>query len=738
MDEKVKEVQKWLNENYGDNSQFIKVEEDGITGNSTCKALIRVMQIELGLATVDGVWGNSTTSAYSSIGIKSSGTNFKNQIYIIQGGFYCKGINPGGLDGIFGESLESAVIKFESYAGLTKTTGIASAKVVKALLNTDAYTLLSEGDASIRTIQQALNNNYSDTIGLIPCDGVFSKTTCRGLITGLQLEQKKTYSATVVDGIWGTNTMNHCPTLQRYGTVANKQYVYLLQYALYINGFDPNGFDGGFGAGVQNAVKKFQTYMELDVDGIVGKRTWAALLVSYGDAERVCKAADCRNPLTAATAALLVADGKTGVGRYLTGSEDKCLTIEELRIIRDAGLKLFPIYQTSGNTASYFTKTRGLSDAYKAYKAYTNLCIADGGTIYFAVDYDVTLADIENNIIPYFEGIRDRLSKLENNKFKIGIYAPRYVCKKTNEAGITTSSFVCDMSSGFACNIGHSLPKDWAFDQIKNHTLSSDDSSLEIDNDYVSSRDASILVDPDNYTSTTNTVYEEYRVVDNILDCFGVDLNVWGLNFEYGVELLLASQPGLDIYAVIARSSIGIDSSVKISLSVVNGKISATNFVVQFANITSQMPFINGLLNLEDLAIAIDNGEIQIGLEVTTTKAIIEIMTVVYSNSKYNLTSNLSAGFKMEFSIDYNDFKKFLELSGQLAEETIQHVVLAYEQMMNELEKYAKQTVLDINSKDVAAVMLLIIMGIAVYAFSGSPLGMAIIAEWICKLATKI
>ena len=57
MDLKVLEVQKWLNLTYGNHPDFPAVTEDGLTGNSTIKALIRGLQIEAGVK-VDGVLGS--------------------------------------------------------------------------------------------------------------------------------------------------------------------------------------------------------------------------------------------------------------------------------------------------------------------------------------------------------------------------------------------------------------------------------------------------------------------------------------------------------------------------------------------------------------------------------------------------------------------------------------------------------------------------------------------------------
>ena len=48
MDSRVLQTQKWLNDTYGNVANFPKVDEDGITGNSTFHALIYALQIEIG------------------------------------------------------------------------------------------------------------------------------------------------------------------------------------------------------------------------------------------------------------------------------------------------------------------------------------------------------------------------------------------------------------------------------------------------------------------------------------------------------------------------------------------------------------------------------------------------------------------------------------------------------------------------------------------------------------------
>lgn len=463
MDVMVLETQKWLNDTYAGQTGFVpftQEELDGVTGAGTFRRLVQALQIELNVS-VDGSFGNDTLNAMpASISTSSQESNTS---YIIQGSLWCKGYSAGTLDGIFGESTKNAVISFQEDAGIT-ADGIIKPYILQGIMNTDGYKYsgaTGTNDYYKHLVQLGMNTNYGSQIGLTAPNGLWERTSHRNYIKCCQIE----WGASPVDGIWGTGTMNKAPTLSRNtsGYTNSKR---LLQWGLTINGFYPGNLAGSFDSTMYTAVYNFQDFLCLGADGIAGKTTWASLLSSRGNTARSATAFDTSTRLTSTTANDLKNAGYSEVGRYLTNVEgsslDKKMTNEELQIIEDAGLKVFPIFQTYGGEASYFTRRQGQKDADSAKEAAQSFGFPPNSIIYFAVDYDALTADITSNIIPYFRGINEEMGA----SYKIGIYGPRAVCNSLISYSLAIRSFVSDMSSGFTGNIGVIMPSNWAYDQF--------------------------------------------------------------------------------------------------------------------------------------------------------------------------------------------------------------------------------------------------------------------------------
>jgi hypothetical protein len=125
---------------------------------------------------------------------------------------------------------------------------------------------------------------------------------------------------------------------------------------------------------------------------------------------------DCATKLTSVYADVLVKNGVTHVGRYLPTTDWKGLSLVEVEVIKEAGLKLISIYEKGSTKASYFTKEQGVEDANHAYQLAKSLNQPEGTAIYFTVDYDAQTKDFAG-ILNYFQGVKDTLQS-----YKVGVY----------------------------------------------------------------------------------------------------------------------------------------------------------------------------------------------------------------------------------------------------------------------------------------------------------------------------
>ena len=111
---------------------------------------------------------------------------------MIQCALFCKGYAAGGITGIYYTSGVNAVKKMQENAGL-EVTGKIDWKVWSGLLSLNWFTKVSGGDSNIVLIQQQLNSDWSDVIGVGPCDGIASRQTILSLVGAL------TYNGKVFD-----------------------------------------------------------------------------------------------------------------------------------------------------------------------------------------------------------------------------------------------------------------------------------------------------------------------------------------------------------------------------------------------------------------------------------------------------------------------------------------------------------------------------------------------------------
>ncbi|AKL85326.1 YbfG [Bacillus atrophaeus UCMB-5137] len=636
MDEMVLQTQEWLNETYGGKHGYNTVEENGKTGWQTIYGLTRALQIELGISEPADNFGPTTQKLFKPLKRQAPDSEPNNMNYILQGALWCKGFSPCAFTGVFFEQTENAVKKFQKAAGLTTQDGVVTALIMKALLDMSAFRLVPGGNSRVRQIQQNLNRDYNDYIGLMPCDGLYARDTNKALIYALQKEEGM--STSVANGFFGNGTTNLCPTLTPGDSRTG--FVLIVQYALYCNGksFDPGEFDGKYGVGVVSAVKAFQEFMCLPQTGYADMPTIKALLSSSGDTTRTASACDTATILTAETAQTLRNNGYKIVGRYLTGNvrtssglASKALTAKELSTIFDAGLKVFPIYQDGGYESSYFVKDQGTRDAYSAASAARRLGFPSGTTIYFAVDFDAYDYEVTDKIIPYFQEIKSAFAKMQTfstaPKYEIGVYGPRNICIRTAEAELTKYSFVANMSTGFSGNLGYPMPDNWAFDQFYEGTIGSGSGSIGIDKDGFSGRDSGVSdVNPPSdpiYDARLRTLTDILSTIPALEDLSGLANSM----FEFDTTETIYASPVLDIILSTSLLATIPSEGSPNTITVTNGKPGAyiTGLLgdTQTSLTASQIDSYQNLLN--SLSLSVRNGYLEVYVNPTAQSLNIQL-----------------------------------------------------------------------------------------------------------------
>lgn len=626
MDERVLQVQQWLNTTYGDDSRFNTLTEDGLTGWNTIYGLRRALQIELGIEETSNAFGPTTYSLCPTV-VQGEENNI---VYIIQGGLWCKGYNPGGFTGYYGNGTYAAVKQLKSDAGFPSASGNMNRDFMRALLDMSAFTCLSGGTEEIRAIQQQLNYDYYDYYQICPCDGLYNRDMNKMLIYALQKEEG--ISKDNATGTWGITTISSCPTLT-LGDSNN--FVKLVRYALVCNGFSVDTSSSVYDATLDSVAQSFaDSLMITKPSNKIDYTIIKSLLSSNGNVGRSAIGCDTATKLTIAKIQTIKDAGYKYVGRYLTntlgGTLDKCLTYTEIVNILNAGLKIFPIFQESGNSSSSFTSSTGTANAERAYEAAENLGIPHGSTIYFAVDFDATDAVITSNIIPYFRAINN--SDI-GKKYRVGVYGTRNVCLRLKNELSISRFFVSDASYGFSGNLGFVMPSNWSFDQFAvDVTIGSGDGIVVIDKVAVSGVDQGV-------SHVTNPIVN--KILD-FLKPFDLDDDL-DISGDYSKDLVLEylkPATSTDPNYIMLKVENGVNSNPDAAISFTGEDITLTTLEQKWGD-----SFYSGLTTETKMSMV--SAVNAIGFSVGTGNLDVKVMTVVDKDNSgiivsYELTTNLT------------------------------------------------------------------------------------------------
>ena len=244
----VEQVQFWLNTLAQYDSSIPSITVDGVYGTGTANA-VRAFQRKYGL-TVDGVVGqttwneiydqflsiqsdNGTPNAYPGTALREGSTG--QNVRLVQ--FWLKiartvytSLSNVTVDGRFGSGTAAAVRRFQSYFGLTS-------------------------------------------------DGVVGRTTWNKLYEVYNDIANRLLSSSLRPGEY--------PGVLRSGssgTAVRELQFYLYLMSAYESSIPAVNIDGQFGSATETAVRAYQRFAGLTVDGVVGRTTWDSL---YGKASQL-------------------------------------------------------------------------------------------------------------------------------------------------------------------------------------------------------------------------------------------------------------------------------------------------------------------------------------------------------------------------------------------------------------------------------------------------------------------
>jgi Domain of unknown function (DUF1906)/Bacterial SH3 domain len=131
---------------------------------------------------------------------------------------------------------------------------------------------------------------------------------------------------------------------------------------------------------------------------------------------------------------------------------EKCLQLAEAQALGSQGLQIGVVFQQRQNQVADFTELKGEAAGRRAYRyAHDSIGQPSGSAIYFAVDFDASPDQIENNIAPYFEGVKRAFDEESGAapEYRVGAYGSGLVCSTLTSKGLIDLVWLA-MSRGFS------------------------------------------------------------------------------------------------------------------------------------------------------------------------------------------------------------------------------------------------------------------------------------------------
>lgn len=152
----------------------------------------------------------------------------------------------------------------------------------------------------------------------------------------------------------------------------------------------------------------------------------------------------------------LLSQGVRTVIRYYNFSNsqtfpEKRLELAEAQTLAAHGMQIAVVFQQRQNQVADFSELKGVAAGRRAYRhAQDNIGQPASSGIYFSVDFDASSREIEDDIAPYFAGVKRAFAEESggNPEYRIGAYGSGLVCATLTAKALIEFTWLA-MSHGF-------------------------------------------------------------------------------------------------------------------------------------------------------------------------------------------------------------------------------------------------------------------------------------------------
>ena len=159
---------------------------------------------------------------------------------------------------------------------------------------------------------------------------------------------------------------------------------------------------------------------------------------------------------TTAKLACLKSKGVTTVIRYYNFRNsqqlpDKRLDPPEAQALAASGMQIAVVFQQGQNSAAAFSDAQGFKAGVAAFRhARNKIRQPVGSGIYFSVDFDASTNEVNQRIVPYFQGVRRAFNEESGggSSYRVGVYGSGLVSSILTSKGLIELTWLA-MSRGF-------------------------------------------------------------------------------------------------------------------------------------------------------------------------------------------------------------------------------------------------------------------------------------------------